>query len=510
GNAQAPAYLEAQIAYRERRFADAARIAHTAFADSPTLYEVGVIEARAHHEIALSYNEVNKLAEADAEFTTARQIFGRVLEVARSDDEAWLGYASLVSSQASLRGRPGGGLGLELRGEAIDALHTAREIHRDRWEPYFREAELYIGEGNIEILRYRDPAVYVDRALPLAEQSRAYGADGDAVDALVCQGYWERAVYQGHNGIDPHATYRQAIEACERAVATRSNTENHNSLGIVYGALADYDGDHGRDPMPMYALAERELRATISIDDNAGFHYNLGRHWTKVARYQALHGLDPRRTVDNALTELDNTARRDGRRSDAWSSIADALLARARFLRMRREDAQPTLAQARAALERSLAVDAEMTSAFKYRTLLAELDAEALLEQRADPAPAVASMRADADHVLARLPDDGFAHQMRSRAEVLAARWAIARSGAVEPLLARATREATRAREIDPLAARAWTTSAEVEAVRAEAARARGADASAALASGRAFIERAIAIDPSHLQTQAVARALDR
>jgi tetratricopeptide (TPR) repeat protein/predicted Ser/Thr protein kinase len=313
-NASSPAYLEAMIGFREHRFAEVARIAHAAFAESPTLYEAGVLEARAHHRIALQFNEVNKVDEADAEFERARQIFARVLEVARSDDEAWLGFAEMVNSQASLRGRPGGGLAPELRQQAIDALHAAREINPDNWEPYLRESDLYLGEGNIEILRYRDPGAYVDKALLLAEQARAHGADGDEVDALVCQAYWERGVHQGAHGIDPRATYRQAIEACERAVAARSNANNHGSLAIAYFAAAEYDGEHGGDPMPMFELGEQQMRTTLSIDNDAGLHYNLGRLLSKVARYQSSHGLDPRRAVDGALPEFENTAQRDGRR----------------------------------------------------------------------------------------------------------------------------------------------------------------------------------------------------
>jgi tetratricopeptide (TPR) repeat protein/predicted Ser/Thr protein kinase len=509
-NASSPAYLEALIAFREHRYTEAARIAHAAFAGSPTLYEAGVLEARSHHQSALPFNEVNKLDEADAEFAAARQIFAHVLEVARSDDETWLGFARLVQSQASLRSTPGGSMAPELRAQAVDAMHAAREINPDGWVSYLREAELYVGEGNSEILWYRDPRSYVDKVVPLAEQARVRGAAGDEVDSLVCQAYWERGVYEGAHGIDPRATFRRGIETCERAVAARSTTDNHNSLSIVYGALAGYDADHGGDPMPMFELSERHMRTVISIDDDAGLHYNLGRLLSKVARYQSSHGLDPGRAVDGALAEFDNTARRDGRRGDAWAAMADALIARARFQRAAHDDAQPALAQARTAIERALAIDPELAVAIKNRMSLAELEGEALLERRADPTPAVGRLRADAQRVLSRLPDDGFAHRAWCRAEVMAARWALAHGGAVEALLARAASEATRAREIDPMDALAWTVSAEVEQVRADAARARGSAPDAATASGLAFIAHAMTIDPRRVQAAAIRTALSR
>jgi tetratricopeptide (TPR) repeat protein/predicted Ser/Thr protein kinase len=510
--ASSPAYLEALIAFRERRFDDAARIAHRAFAESPTLYEAGVLEARAHHQLALAFNEVNKLAEADAEFAVARQIFERVLEVARSDDEMWLAYSRLVQSQASLRGLPGGGFGPELRAQAVAALHTAREINADRWETYLQEAELYLGEGNVEILRYRDPSAYVDRILPLAEQARAHGAAADQVDQMVCLAQWERAVYQGGHGVDPHPALREAVAACERALAARVDAGNHSALGIIYGAVAAYDGEHGVDPIAMFDKAEHHSRAAMAIDDDAGLHYNVGRIVSRRAHYEVGHGLDPRPAVERALVELENTAQRDARRSDAWAAMGDALLARAAYQRAMREDAGPTLAQARDAIERALAGEPELMPAFKSRLMLGELEAEALLERRADPTPAVERMRTDAQYVLQRLPDDVFGHRARARAEIVAARWALARGGAADAALALAlaATEAARARELDPRDALAWTVSAEVEQVRAELARARGAQPGAAIDQARAFIEQAVAIDPRRARTQKVRAELTR
>jgi eukaryotic-like serine/threonine-protein kinase len=508
--ASSPAYLEALIAFRERRFDDAARIAHRAFAESPTLYEAGVLEARGRHHIALGFNEVNKLAEADAEFAAARQIFERVLEVARSDDEMWLAYSRLVQSQAALRGVPGGGFAPELRKQAVDALHTAREINVERWETYLQEAELYLGEGNVEILRYRDPSAYVDRILPLAEQARAHGAAADQVDQLVCLAHWERAVYQGGHGVDPHPALSEALAACQRALAARVDTGNHSALGIIYAAVATYDGEHGVDPIALFEKAEHHMRAAVAIEDDAGLRYNVGRIVSRRAYYESGHGLDPRPAVERALVEFENTARRDARRSDAWGAMGDALLARAAYQRAVRDDAGPTLAQAREVIERALAGDPELMPAIKGRLMLGELEAEALLERRADPSPVVERSRTDARFVLQRLPDDVFAHRAWARAEIVAARWALARGGAADAALARAASEAARARELDPRDAQAWTVSAEVEQVRAELARARGAHPGAAIDGARAFIEQAMAIDPRRARTQKVRAELTR
>jgi hypothetical protein len=211
--------------------------------------------------------------------------------------------------------------------------------------------------------------------------------------------------------------------------------------------------------------------------------------------------------VARALIELENTARRDARRSDAWGAMGDALLARAAHQRAMREDAGPTLAQAREAIERALAGDPELVPAIKGRLMLGELEAEELLERRADPTAVVERMRSDAQYVLRRLPDDVFGHRAWARAEIVAARWALARDGSADAALARAASEAARAREVDPRDALAWTVSAEVEQVRAELARARGGKL---IERAREFIEQAAAIDPKRVRTQKVRAELTR
>ena len=142
--------------------------------------------------------------------------------------------------------------------------------------------------------------------------------------------------------------------------------------------------------------------------------------------------------------------------------------------------------------------------------MLTQLEAEALLEHDTDPTRAVKHMQSDAQLLLRRLPNDGFAHRFRSMADLLAARWALAQRKAADHFLARAANEAERAREVDSKDPLAWTVSAEVEHLRAENVRARGVAPSPAVAKGLAFIETAMKIDPELVRTRKVRDELAR
>jgi tetratricopeptide (TPR) repeat protein len=503
-----PTYLEALIAFDEHRFDDASRSARQALAESPTLYEAGILEARAHHEAGRAFLAADRGDQARQEFAVARQIFERVLETARSDDDAWLRYGEMVYVQAHDLGN--GDLPPDLRQQAIDAFHTVRRIHPDRSEAILSEVAIYEHEANLAIVSYRDPGPHVDKVLAMAEDARVHGADPGRVNMIICLAHWERAVHQASHGADPRAAFEQAVAACERATAARPEANNHASLGVLYASLAVYDAEHGGDPTRFFQLGERSFRASLGIKDDAVQRYNLGRLWSSLAHYQTNHGRDPQRAVDAALAEFDTAVRMDATRSDALAAMGDVLVARARFQQAQHEDAHETIAEARRALDRALAIDAGLVPPIKYRLELAELEAEALLDRRADPASVLAAMRPDAQLLLRRRPDDGSAHLMACRTELVEARRALVRGERADVMLTRAAAEAARARAADPMDASAWTASGEVEQLRAAAALSHRASPAAEIASGLTFIEHAMAIDPRLGRAQRVRDELAR
>jgi serine/threonine-protein kinase len=491
-----PAYLEALIAFHDHRFAEASEKAHAVFAGSPTFFEAGALEARARKAQGDQLLPTGKIDEAKAEFAAARRIFQSVLEVARSDDEMWLGYAEMVFAQAVSLTR-GGEISAELRQEIVAALRNVQRINPDDGKAFLREAQIHTAQGNNEILWYRDPGPYVDKALALAEQARAHGVDAAEVDEQVCLAHWEQAGYQGSHGGDPHPSFARALTACERALAARPDADRHDSLGAVQCWLAVYEGDHGHDPARLFESCERNFRSAFALGDTPGAHYSLGRLWTMVAHQRVRHGEAPVRAVDDALAEYAATVKLTATRPDAWVEMANALVARAQFELHEHHDTQDTLTRARAAIERALAVEPSNVPAVRYRIMLDDVEVEELVRRNLDPGPTLARIRADVQLLSSRAPTDSVAHLLAARAELVAARWALARRDMVDQSLARAESQAARARDDDPRNALAWTASAEIEQVRIAAARTRRTPPDrAAVIRGLACIERALAIDP--------------
>jgi tetratricopeptide (TPR) repeat protein len=489
-----PAYLEALIEFHHRQFDDARRDAEAALADSPTFYEAGELAARARDQRGHELWVAGKDDDARLEFAAARRIFAHVLEIARSDDAMWRGHAEMVYEQAIALAR-GGAMPPELAHEAATALHNAEQIDPENPRPLLREAQILLGQGNIELYAYRDPSVYVDAALAKAEQARALAADPADVEDWVCEAYWERATYQGSHGIDPGLSFTRATTACERAVAARPEFDKYSGLGVLYLDWGRYQSAHGEATARSFERARQNLEAAIAIGDDLGAHYDLGVLWTVSAYDDVRHGRNPEHAVERALAEYRITLQRSPRRPDAWVGEGHAQLERARFQYRAGADARDALAQARAACEQALAIFPGFTHAIRYRVEIAELEVEVLLGRGADPRPVLTQLRADVEWLSSRLPGEGLVHRLAAGAELAAARAALAHGDPAAALLARAAIEATRARELDPMDALAWATSAEIEQLCGAACSRDGASAAADRA--RSFLERAMQIDPS-------------
>ena len=489
-----PAYLEALIAFHDHRFAEASARAHAAFAEAPTFYEAGELEADAHNAAGNQVIAAGHHDAAEAEFATARQIFERVLEIARSDDAAWLLDGSMIWDHVIALGSGKATDGLAV--QAVTALHKAQQINPDNWKAFLREAQIELGHGNQEIFEARDPSVYVTKVLALVEQARRHAGEPPEVERYLCDAHWELAEYQDVNGIDPRAELATALAGCRAAAQGAATAAAYESLAGTYSSLARYQGNHGIDPTPSFELAERSYRAALALVDDPTLRYDFARMWTRRATIQASHGQDPGPAVDAALAEYNAMLRLHVNHGMALSGAGEALAVRARSELANHDAAAATIARAHAAIDPAIAREPTLAIALLAHLAVSEVDGELLLQRGADPAPAVARMRGDVETLIDRHAVEAAAQLWLCQAELLAARWALAHGNPVAPILVRAAAAAARARTVDPQSARAWTASAEVERLRAEAG------SPTAIAEGLGFVDRAIAIDPRRVRTR--------
>jgi hypothetical protein len=94
-------YVDASLAYHERRYQDAIAAAHRAFAEQPSLFEAGRLEAMSYAALGDAAESAGRVDEAQRLREIEDQTWGRVLEVGRSDAESYLSYARSLMVRAN-------------------------------------------------------------------------------------------------------------------------------------------------------------------------------------------------------------------------------------------------------------------------------------------------------------------------------------------------------------------------------------------------------------------------
>jgi tetratricopeptide (TPR) repeat protein len=484
-------YLEAVACFHQLDFAGAIAHAHAAFAQSPTFYEAGDLEARAHLYRALDLRSEGNEEGAKKDFAESQRTFERVREVARSDETVCAHQGEALFNE--LWSQRTSSIDEALATKLLAAYHDARTIAPDDLELLMKEARFYNFEAGIAASSGKDPSAAIGKALALVNSVIEREPQNPVAFNMLCQALTRKA---GHDELE--ASARAAADACATSVRLTPSMERYNDLGNAWIDVAHVELARGADPTSSFARAAGAYRDALAIGGGATMHHNLADLYREQAEGDLEHGRDPRAAIDRSLVEVEAALRLNKRLSYSESVRCATLVLRGRDELGRGADPRPTAKEALAACDRCLEMNPQNMPAMIQSIEAFNLDARYRVEHSLDAGDALTRARSAAARALAADATDESTHLAAARTEWIAAR----AGGRREALLARAAAEAQRAIELNPRRASALALAAEVELARAEAG------TRAAAARGLALVGRALAIDPGLVSARATRDAL--
>jgi serine/threonine-protein kinase len=438
-----PAYVEAMIAFYDRRYEEVIARAQTAIRDMPTLYEAELLAADALGRRAQTELSAGQLAPAKAHFAEADAAFARAQEIGRSDPYVYLELSDALLGYAS---------------------------HAD-----------HLGE---------DPGPMYRRALEACERGRR--ADSRAVwpDGMEAFAAWLLGGVEVEHGRDPLPAFQRAIAAAGRIIARDPQTvEGRVALGDALIGVGRDEIRRGRDPRASLQRAIDAFEAALKIRADLQGYSHLGVAWGELARWQMAHGLDASRAVEADVAANEQAARID-------PSDPDTVLMPCRILaewvmdRVERDrDAGVVLARAN---QKCSAAEAVSSGDTRVLRCVGDLDhARALLAWQAgdDPLPELDRAQAKLERVIALDATDSDYRIALTRILVTRADYLTVRGRDASSAQARALREARLAVEIAPNDPRGWVAVAVAHRAAARAGRA----SARAIADGLVATARALA-----------------
>jgi len=539
---EAPAYAEALVAFYESDFETALTKAAAAAQAAPWLYEAHKLAGDAFTARAAEAKHRGKYPEAAADLERAGEEYALALSAAPSD-------ATLLDAECKRRGSKVS-LSIAMRQldrsmleTAVEPCERARHADPDSATTLVREAFILAdGADHLATRRGEHPDAVMKRALPLIEAALAidpksarayharsilYGAlahaQADArenaeqstdqaiaalrkvieLDPTYADAYADlafilqtRAERERESGRDPRPILDEAVTYAERGIAASNQSSTlMGDLGTVWHARADYEAEHGIDPQASLGHAIDAFEASLAVNPkNASSLNNMGLTIHTRAYYRLEHGqAEGEADLVRAKEAYERVLALGGSDSKVLNNIGYLTVDRATYLARVGRDPRPVIEEGISYLKRALAANpAERFSYFNMAGLRLT-EAEYLVDNGKNPAPALAEMEAaiDADLERSKTPDpDILAY--RTDGHVLAARWAMSQK--TSPADAFATADATmkRAEQLDATTGYVVDARIGLERWRAEWLVSQGHDASATIARAKAAASQAV------------------
>jgi serine/threonine-protein kinase len=508
---EAPEYVEALVAFYEKRYPEAIAKARAASTRLPWFHEARGLEGQVLLSVA-SDQATHRQPEASMEsFGSAEAAFRAAMEVGRSDP-------SLPKSLCGLFWRR---MNLELNGQnrsvdeyfekGLAACDRALRVDPDDSATHIVKAYLLERMAESESRRGRDGSEMLARSLTAAREAVRLGPDKAEAYGVLGRAFGARFAWQSRHGIDDLSALHEAMAALDKGLALDPTSSSLvNIQGGNYLDLAIYLSRRGEDPTAMLHKAEQLYLAATDLPPGYK-EFNAHNAEDLVADWQIEHGEDPRAALDKAFAAARAAVDMDPSNILLLAAAADVCMRRAEFARLTGEDPRPSVEQSIEFTKAALAINPEHDSSNRQMVVLTTLLARWAAATGDDPRPRLeeawrwASKMRQFDH-------DAGARVIEARLALFEGEWRRSQGLPATASLVQALRVAPTAAAVETESKdlAAWTVVARAHLRLAQDQRGSRREAFAHISSGLAAAEKVLTVNPHHAAALAVRGALYR
>jgi predicted Ser/Thr protein kinase len=488
-------YLEALIAYYEKRYPQALDQARRAYLQTPWMYEAGEIEAKVYMAQGSEATNGGRYEEAQRLFGQADEVFRRL--IARAPSDPGLYAADCDRSARSIAAAMAREDVPETQvATALAACDRALEVDPELADALSVKSSISWRVGDQKQKRGSDPSADLASSIRLANRAIALdGRNARAYNFLVAS---QRLLAQWKmgRGIDARADIQRSVQAARNSVEVQPELAlTHAGLGTAYLVLVQDQQRRGVDPRGTLERAAASYEKAIALNPKfLPASINLGNAWKSMAEVQIARGMDPSPSVGKAVAALERAAHLNPNLAPVRNNLGNVHLTLGEYLLDRGADPRPALTEAARSYQKAIDLKPDYSLArynlgYTWRSL-----AEAYLQQGIDPKPVLDSTAVALDEALRLNPTDADIFLEQARARLIAARWSLRQRRDPAPALREAAASLRRAEALNPEQPDVFFTQALAARYRAEGTK-DSRDRDAALREGLGRIGKALAIN---------------
>src|SRR5215210_7090673 len=259
-------YLDALIAYYEKRYPQALDQARRAYLQTPWLYEAGEIEAAVYMAQGSDAANGGRYEEAQRLYERADEVYRRLIERAPSDPGLYTGdcdrSARSIASAMAREDVPENRVAA-----ALAACDRALEVDPELADALALKASIFWRLGDQKFKRGSDPSADLASGIRLADRAIALdGRNARAYDYLVAS-HRLLAQWKLGRGVDPRADIQRSVQAARKAVEIQPELAlAHAGLGTAYLVLVQDQQRRGIDPRQTLERAAASYQKAIGLN----------------------------------------------------------------------------------------------------------------------------------------------------------------------------------------------------------------------------------------------------
>jgi len=292
-----PEYVQALIAFLEKRYPEALVQARRAFDRVPWLYEAKILEGDVLSSMGREQSTAGRYAAAREQYLEAEAAYRTAGGIGRSDIRVYQGLGLLWRNILIMEvWMQGAGDPLTMRNAAA-ACRQALVVDADTPAVHNLLAEIHLTWANHLSVTAQDPTGDLQAAMAAAATAVRLEPDNDAFWRTRGLAAWVLGKYKIGVDEDARATLLEAAEHERRAVKLNPrNVFALSDLALIYLNLGLNESQWGRDAVSSYQEAVAFSRKVQRIDPNLlenlatlGLAYG---NWASDRNAQRLNGLD--------------------------------------------------------------------------------------------------------------------------------------------------------------------------------------------------------------------------
>jgi len=484
-----PEYVEALVAFYERRYDEALTRIQTAVARTPWPYEEHFLKAQILQARGLEAAERGRYDEAHDLYRQAEAAYRQALEVARSFPAAHGGLCRLAVSRMDLMTRMGQEPA-DIWQAGQDLCRRALQVDPEDAYTYAHLAELHWRWAMYQYQHGRDPLETLEAARSAAETAIRLRPDQVIGYEVLGDVYEVLGTYLNLRGLDPGPAFEKALQNYQKALQISPDAAHYNMVGIMYGNLLEYDLARGRHPADRLRQADEAFRTALRMNPQLyKAHSNLARAYRFWGESELRRGRDPRASLEQALRHYRQSLQVNPHHIISHFGLGKTYQLLAEYQMTTCASPAEALRASVEAFQEALRRDAH------YIFALYELGRTFLLQARhqvtygQDPRPTVRQALESLDRALRVDPQNAPAYANRSQAHQILALDALRRGEDPTEFLRQAVADGQAAFQVNPNLVDAVLALAGAWLARAEWDLRRGRPPTAALAEARAVLQ---------------------